>query len=113
MVAEVCAFVDAVSAAQEQEFMTDRNVVNYDETRVCVSCDGVLLLQQRGKERYSAHGQAPTPLGSLLSFVCADGSVICSFWILKSGEGDVEVDVIVPEARYPARGFQLRNIDSD
>ena len=107
MLAEVCSFIDRVEAVRQEVYMAAHLVVNYDETRVCVSSEGEMLLERVGKQRSHCHGQTFTTLGSLLPFVSADGSVICSFWILKAelGEdGEGEVDVVSPYPQHPSRG---------
>ena len=72
MLAEVASFIDAVESARERWPMTASNVLNYDETRICVSTDGNILLESKGKQRGNAHDTRPIVLGSL-SFISADG----------------------------------------
>ena len=107
MLGEVGSFLNAVEDSQQYLTMKASNVVNYDETRVCVSSEGEILLEKRGKERSNAHGQSATTLGSLLPFVAADGKVLCSFWILKaafSTDATAEVDAYEINDSYELRG---------
>ena len=111
MVGEVGSFLNAVEDSQQFRPMKAAIVINYDETRVCVSSEGEILLERRGKERSNAHGQAATTLGSLLPFVAVDGKVLCSFWILKatfSNDATAEVDAFAIDDSYLLRGMWPR-----
>ena len=58
------------------------------------------------KERANAHGHHAEVLGSLLTFVAADGRVLSSFWISKltvDADGRGSADVFTKDTRYPQR----------
>ena len=72
--------------------MKSSNVINFDETRVCITTDQQMVFEATEKDRCNVHGQYPTPLGTMVPFVIADGKVLAVFWILKcSDEGKVTV----------------------
>jgi hypothetical protein len=107
MLAEVESFIVAVEETQSLTAMSAHNTVNYDETRVCVTTEGEVLLERAGKARPNAHGTRPRVLGSLLTFVNAAGAVLVSFWIMKAdfSKGDEKLtQIVVDAARYPKRG---------
>ena len=113
MLGEVGSFLNVVEDSQQYRTMKAGNVINYDETRVCVSSEGEILLERCGKDRSNAHGQAATTLGSLLPFVSADGKVICSFWILKatfSNDATAEIDAFAIDDSHNLRGTWPRYV---
>ena len=106
MASEVEDFIISFGEHIDRSWVTAANLVNYDETRVCVKTDGTILLERSGKDRGNAHGTRPRVLGSLLTFVSAQGDVLSSFWIMKADvdeSGTAKVKVIVDSERYPPR----------
>ena len=53
-------------------------VVNYDETRVYVTSEGIVCLEHVGKGRAQKKGPKGRVIGSLVSFVAASGDVLMS-----------------------------------
>lgn len=102
-------FIAAVESGREIYPMNADNVVNYDETRICYSTDGEVVLDSADKERGNAMGRHPFTMGSLLPFVTASGEVLCNLWILKArpGKNDDElcdVKVVTQDKIHPTRG---------
>lgn len=107
MVKYVAAFCASLDVGVENFKYMAKNVVNYDETRVVVGCDNQLVLERTDKNRPESRGMKPKSLGSLVMFICADGSVVMSVFILPCGEADedgfVDVDFTVPSEDHSSR----------
>ena len=106
MLAEVESFIHQVEDQRTRTTMTASNVVNYDETRVAITTDGEVVLESKAKDRANSHGHHAQVLGSLLAFIAADGSVLCTFWISRADyneEGVAQVEVFTKDTRYPLR----------
>ena len=112
-------FVVSIEALMD-EFPYDANTVfNYDETRVFVADEGGVCIEKVGKERAQQKGVKGRTIGTLLTFICANGTVIMSVWIYAgkkekvTDENDnnqlINVDYTLPEfQRYPKRGLWPR-----
>jgi hypothetical protein len=103
----VHAFIAAVEAHQQLMPYGAQHVVNYDETRYAASTDGGLVIEAKGKDRANSAGQAYTTVASVLTFICADGTVVCSFWIFGAkfrdeNESSIQ-SVLLDSNRYPRR----------
>ena len=61
--------------------MKASNVVNNNQTRVFISEVGRIWLEHAGKERGQKCGTNGRSLGSMVSFIAADGSVLILVWI--------------------------------
>ncbi len=112
MLTEVASFIDQVEEMRLTSPMTEHNVVNYDETRVCITTDGEMIVEFNPKDRANAHGHHAHVLGSLLTFVAANGSVLCSCWISKAtfdtDSGVAQTEVFTRDTRYPIRSSWAR-----
>ncbi len=100
------AFIGVVELHRSKFDMRPHLVLNYDETIVTISTAGQIVLEKRDKERANTLVPSSTTLGSLLTFVCADGSVFVSFWIVKGkfdGDGTGTVLFTLPSQKYPQR----------
>ena len=64
--------------------MKAHTTVNYDEIRVYVSSDGEICLKHVSKDRAQKKGPKGKLIGSLVSFIAADGRVIMLVWIFKA-----------------------------
>ena len=103
MTLEVEAFIEAVELSRGLYSMSGPTILNYDETRVCVSTEGEVLIRDRSS---TGAWDRPRVLGSLLSFVSGERSVLVSFWIMKAdcnGTDFSKVKLGVDTARYPRR----------
>ena len=108
MAEHVAEFIGQVETVSEVYPMKATNVVNYDETRVFIADNGAIRLEHVSKERAQKRGIKGRTIGSLLSFVAANGSVLMSVWIFKGSQeenddGDAMLQVnfnIEHEPRY-------------
>ena len=101
IVQEVAEFVAQLESVQERWAMWPELVVNYDETRVYVSNDGTVCLEHVSKGRGQMRGPKGKTIGSLVSFVAADGSVIMSLWIFKAAESKEDEGLLVSPFHIP------------
>ena len=108
------AFCELFKAAGNEFQMSAKNVINYDETRVMVGTGGEYRLERVGKDRAQVRKEKGRTLGSLLTFVSAEGKVLMSVWIIKGKKGCgndknlLEADFHIPATSYELRSDVLR-----
>ncbi len=68
----------------EQFPYRDNLVGNYDEAQVFVSDEGSLAIEKVGKLHAQHTGEKGQTIGSLVSFVAADGTTLMSLWVYKA-----------------------------
>lgn len=74
-------FIAAVTLGMEEEVWNSDCVVNYDETGIGIGGDGHLVIESRHKQQNQAATVGYVSLGSLLTFVLANGTVV---WIVRA-----------------------------
>ena len=107
---DVLDFIGQVEVVKEVHPMTAKNSFNYDETRVYVSNDGTVCFEHVGKDKPQREGTKGKTIGSLVTFICADGSVFMSVWIFKGKppkgagtDGGLKANIRVPMGKYNLR----------
>ena len=86
-VADFCAKVSTVSEIHPMEALL---VVNYDKTRVFLTSEGSVCLEHARKARSQKANMKGVNLGTLLSFISANGLVLLSVWIFKGTSNATE-----------------------
>ena len=81
---DISKFIRQAETISKVYPMKASNVVNYDETRVYARDEDLIRLEHTSKERAQRRGIKGRTIGSLVSFVAADGSVLMSVWIFKA-----------------------------
>lgn len=84
----VVEFICQVETINEFYPMSSSTVMNYDETRVFIGMDGEIGMEHISKERAQKRGFKGKTIGSLVSFVVANGQVLMSVWIFKGNENN-------------------------
>ena len=95
----VLQFICQVETVSEHYPMSASNVVNYDETRVFIGVDGEICMEHISKDRAQKRGFKGRTIGSLVSFVAANGQVLMSGWIFKAKQAkeDENSDMLTDE----------------
>lgn len=106
-------FIQMVEVGQTKINFGAKTVVNYDETRVCVDDSGKLSLEFIFRRRRDHLRNRKTVLGSLLSFIVADGTLLASFWVAKQNkttkqEKTPTTTLFIPLIHHRTRSQPLR-----
>jgi len=110
MAAHIKEFICQVGVVSEVYPMTADNTFNYDETVIWVGDNGTMRLVHASYQRAQKHGPRGKSIGSMISFVCADGSVAMSVWIFKAKgmsddieDNELNAQFTVPDVPAQAR----------
>ena len=85
---DTALFCDAVEEAMNYFPYKKHMVVNYDETRVCATDTDAVVYERCDKQRANLRGDRNNSLCSLLTFICADGSVLLTVYIFPGKPTD-------------------------
>ena len=96
----VIEFIGQVETVAQFYVMNASNVCNYDETRVFLTDDRIIRLEHIKKERAQKWGFKGRTIGSLVSFVAANGLVLMSVWIFKATKTKEENNDNLLEAQF-------------
>ena len=103
-VADFCASLEEMRGRYK---MMAKNTINYDETRIFVGQGGESVIERKDKKRTQRKGFKGRAVGSLVSFIAADGAVLMSVWIMKC-EVDKETGLLKCDLRLPHGKHLLR-----
>ena len=105
---EVKNFCAALEASVANLPLTPGNCVNYDETRLYVSGDGVITLERVDKHRPESRGSKGTTIGTLVTFILAEGMVLLSV-IIIAGEATEDPEMLTIDGWIPNKPYPKRN----
>ena len=93
-------FAEKMAVYFEEKGFAAREVINYDECRICLSTGGKLIVHRYvSKQKVKPQHQQKVKsnhVGTYLPFVSADGQLLASYFIFKSTfDQDGESDVVI------------------
>lgn len=103
---DVERFCDLLERSQEYHHYAERQVINYDETRICIGSTPHLVVEWSGKTGSDTLGEKLQTVATLLTFITAAGEVLLSVYILKAHEtkSDGQLSGWIPTESRPSRG---------